>query len=52
MKENDLKDENKVKIEILKDYGSNVGRIVKIDLSSTGLLEILGGMYTNSKSVS
>ena len=40
-KENDTKPENSEKTEILKDYGQ-VGRIIKIDLSSNGT-DIFGG---------
>jgi hypothetical protein len=40
-KENETQSENAEQVEILKDYGPSVGRIVKIDLSSNGLLEVI-----------
>ncbi|MCE3014100.1 MAG: hypothetical protein LW878_13650 [Proteobacteria bacterium] len=40
-KENEAQSENVEQVEILKDYGASVGRIVKIDLSSDGLLEVI-----------
>jgi len=32
---------NDESVEVIEDYGVEVGRIVKIDLSSNGLLEVI-----------
>lgn len=40
-KESDKQTEQSENIEVVKDYGVHVGRIVKIDLSSDGLLEVI-----------
>lgn len=40
-KESDSQFDQSEKIEVVKDYGLEVGRIVKIDLSSNGLLEVI-----------
>lgn len=40
-KETDQSTESSENLEVVKDYGIEVGRIVKIDLSSNGLLEVI-----------